>query len=140
MIAAAHNITELSSATVERVARRMSRHHRRVGNALLICAAIGAGFIMLGAVEEEAVATLVAGSLVLIAPPLYMYKRRQKDRRTADRIADTAANRLDLDWTYRRSVIQAHDRKGPCPTLVMDAVPRQSEIDGGLAAARVHRL
>ena len=85
------------------------------------------------------VTTLVGAALVFVVPPLYIYKRRQDSRRAAERIADTAANRLDLDWTYRLSVIQAHDRKGPCPKLVLDAVPSQSEIDGGLPAARVRR-
>ena len=106
---------------------------------MLACAAFGAGLMVLALAEHEAGATLLGAALVFVVPPLFIYKRRQDSRRSADRIADTASNRLDLDWTYRLSVIQAHDRKGPCPKLVLDAVPSQSEIDGGLPAARIRR-
>jgi hypothetical protein len=129
----------ISSATVERVARRVSRHHRRVGIAMLICAAIGVCFMVLAIAEHEAAATVVGVALVLVAPPLYIYRQRQDSQRIVDRLADTAANRLDLEWTHHRSMIQAHDRKGPHPMLVLDAVPRNVEIDGGLPVARIHR-
>ena len=106
---------------------------------MLVCAAIGGGLVLLAAVEREAVATLVGVALVLVAAPLYIRRQRLAARKESDRIAEAAANRLDLEWTYRESIIQAHDRKGPHPTLVLDAVPRRSEIDGELPAARIHR-
>jgi hypothetical protein len=135
----AHDLTELSATTVELVARRVSRQHRRIGSLMLIFAAVGGVLALLALVGQAGIPAVIAVGLIFVGGSLYIHAQRQGLSQAADRIAETAANRLDLDWTYHRSTIQAHDRKGPHPTFVLDAVPRRAEVDAGLPAARVHR-
>jgi len=132
---AAKGPIELAPIVVEKVARRYADQHRRVARVMTICAWLGAGaavaFIPLGAFPSLMMALLTVGG------PLYGRSRRRTFYRIAYRLAEVASSRADLEWTYHRGVIQAHDRDGPRPTLAFAAVVLQTDVDNALPIAKV---
>ncbi|MDB4956386.1 MAG: hypothetical protein JWO36_3955 [Myxococcales bacterium] len=112
---------------VESVARRVALRHRRAGKVM----AVMAGLTLLLPIISLVAGTGLESSLWMVvflgSMCGYMYARRRSCWRAADRVAIAAGSRPDLDWTHRRGTIQAHDRNGPRPTLLLQASPRPGD-------------
>jgi hypothetical protein len=104
---------------------------------MLATAAIGMLGSSLAIATPAALSAIMMGSAFFVASSLYMYSRRRATWRAAVRIADAATSRSDLDWTHHRGVIQAHDRSGPRPTLLLAASIGPAELENRLPEARV---